>query len=73
MSIAEYDSIIEKTLINGEIEHTKHVRKRNCTTKRPKIYGKFKDGTVVELADVKESGRGFSDYHPFYRVLAAIN
>lgn len=67
------DSNIEKTLINVEIEHTKHARKRNCTTKRPKIYGKFKDGTVVELADIKESGVGFNGYAPYYRVLAAIN
>lgn len=42
-------------------------------TKRPKIYGKFKDGVVVELADIKESGKGFNDYPPFYMVLAAIN
>lgn len=41
--------------------------------KRPKIYGKFKDGAVVELADIKESGKGFNDYPPFYMVLAAIN
>ena len=34
--------------------------------KRPKIYGKFKDGAVVELADIKESGKGFNDYPPFY-------
>ena len=32
------DSNIEKTLINGEIEHPKQIGKRNFTTKRPKIY-----------------------------------
>ena len=36
------DSNIEKTLINGEIEHLKNVRKRNCTTKTPKMYVNFK-------------------------------
>ncbi|MBU5242837.1 hypothetical protein [Lactococcus lactis] len=67
------DSNIEKTLINGEIEHLKHVRKRNCTTKTPKMYGKFKDGSIVELEDIKSSGVGFNGYTPYYRVLAAIN
>ncbi len=67
------DSNIEKMLLNRESEQPKHVRKRNCTTKRPKIYGEFKDGSIVELADIKSSGVGFNGYALYYRVLAAIN
>lgn|GEM_PF-1907960 len=67
------DSNIEKTLINGEIEHPKQIGKKNFTTKRPKIYGKSKDGTVVEYADIKKSGKCFNGYNPLYMILADIN
>lgn len=67
------DSNIEKTLINGEIEHPKQIGKRNFTTKRPEIYGKWKDGTVVEYADIKKSGKGFNGYNTLYMILADIN
>ncbi|UXD81288.1 hypothetical protein D2950_032 [Lactococcus phage D2950] len=42
-------------------------------TKRPKIYGKWKDGTVVEYADIKKSGKCFNGYNPLYMILADIN
>lgn len=41
--------------------------------KRPKIYGKWKDGTVVEYADIKKSGKGFNGYNTLYMILADIN
>ena len=64
------DSNIEKTLINGEIEHPKQIGKRNH---HDGIYGKWKDGTVVEYADIKKSGKGFNGYNTLYMILADIN
>ena len=66
-------SNVEKRVRNRDIEKPKQIRKRNFTTKRPKIYGKWKDGTVVEYADIKKSGKGFNGYNPLYMILADIN
>ncbi|KSU23179.1 hypothetical protein [Lactococcus lactis] len=66
-------SNVEKRMLNRENEQPKQIRKRNFTTKRPKIYGKWKDGTVVEYADIKKSGKGFNGYNPLYMILADIN
>ncbi|MGF2048995.1 hypothetical protein ACQUET_09735 [Lactococcus lactis] len=66
-------SNVEKRMLNRKIEQPNQIRKRNFTTKRPKIYGKWKDGTVVEYADIKKSGKGFNGYNPLYMILADIN